>query len=299
VSAYIVSRAHIAAMVRLGLDGPTGRTAGADTAWPVLQWFAADPREAAGAADIADYTRRLETVRRELTRETAQRVAYLLMVANVASVSHRYPGDAPGDLPGPRPAYWIEPAPAFDIAGARRFSAVHGLSILAGYAYQSCELPGWPGSEAARFVDALRDALICALPGYSDGPWTVDDDAPEPAPTVPAAAPVRTFNPAAEDRNATIAAIRDALRRRTGRPWSVTGGRGTAWGWIRISSPPARRVGYGYLSDEDSATLAAALGLERVHMQGENIPASYAYRAEYIDRAEGRAPSTFGAPYWD
>lgn len=45
-----------------------------------------------------------------------------------------------------------------------------------------------------------------------------------------------------EDRNETIKIIRDALKRRSGKPWSVTGGRGTAWGWIRIDAPPARRT---------------------------------------------------------
>jgi len=100
-------------------------------------------------------------------------------------------------------------------------------------------------------------------------------------------------------RNETIGAIRSALRRRTGRAWSVTGGRGTAWGWIRIHATPARRVGYGYLSDEDRAELGRALGLEKAHQQGVSIPAGHDYRIEYVDRAEGRTPSRIGEPYWD
>lgn len=102
----------------------------------------------------------------------------------------------------------------------------------------------------------------------------------------------------AGDRDATIRTIRAALRRRTGRPWSVTGGRGTAWGWIRISAPPARRINHA-MTDDDRRDLAAVLGLDYVHHQGETIPASIDYRAEYIDRAEGRTPSRFGRPYWD
>jgi hypothetical protein len=114
------------------------------------------------------------------------------------------------------------------------------------------------------------------------------------------------------DRDATIARIRKALKERTGRTWSVKGGRGTAWGWIRISAPPARLVcgdgcgvgcthGRYYMSDDDMALLALALGkAERgVHFQGESIPASSDYRREYIDRAEGRTPETTGTPYWD
>lgn len=43
-------------------------------------------------------------------------------------------------------------------------------------------------------------------------------------------------------RDAVIDAIRKALKVRSGKPWSVTGGRGTAWGWITVESPPARRT---------------------------------------------------------
>lgn len=41
-------------------------------------------------------------------------------------------------------------------------------------------------------------------------------------------------------RNDVIAAIKTALQKRSGKSWSVTGGRGTAYGWIRIDAPPAR-----------------------------------------------------------
>lgn len=44
------------------------------------------------------------------------------------------------------------------------------------------------------------------------------------------------------DRNEAIQRIKTALRRRSGKAWSVTGGRGTAWGWINIDAPPARRT---------------------------------------------------------
>lgn len=102
------------------------------------------------------------------------------------------------------------------------------------------------------------------------------------------------------DRDEAIRQIRAALRRRSGRAWSVTGGRGTAWGWITITAPPARRVEYGSMSDTDRAELGELLGLDgRAHHQGVSIPAGSDYRAEYIDRAEGRAPTTVGVPYWD
>lgn len=100
------------------------------------------------------------------------------------------------------------------------------------------------------------------------------------------------------DRNEAIKIIRAELRRRSGKSWSVTGGRGTSWGWITITSPPARSPGYGRLSAEDQAELSELLSKE-VHFQGESIPASSDYRAEAIDRARGLTPTVVGKPYWD
>jgi hypothetical protein len=114
------------------------------------------------------------------------------------------------------------------------------------------------------------------------------------------------------NRDETIKRIRTALKARTGRTWSVRGGRGTAWGWITVSAPPARlvcRYACGptcshdryTLSADDEALLALALGFVegRSTYQGVSIAASSDYYREYIDRAEGRAPSVIGTPYWD
>lgn len=109
------------------------------------------------------------------------------------------------------------------------------------------------------------------------------------------------------DRDEAIKRIRAGLLARTGRAWSVTGGRGTAWGWITVEAPPRRRVDENdqpgpnnyYTSAEDRATLAKALGLDVVHFQGVSIPASSGHRQEYVDRAEGRTPSVYGQRYWD
>lgn len=101
------------------------------------------------------------------------------------------------------------------------------------------------------------------------------------------------------DRNETIKQIRTNLRSR-GLKWvSVTGGRGTAWGWIRISTQPSKGDEYGNMTEEQRAELAEALGLERVHFQGESIPASSAYYEEYIARSKGETPTRYGEVYWD
>lgn len=137
-------------------------------------------------------------------------------------------------------------------------------------------------------------------------------------------APVSTINHL-PTRDETILRIRRALRQRTGKSWSVTGGRGTAWGWIKIDAMPMDKLavyklkaghqdnstedweevvspdnqGKGHMTPSDREVLAEALGLESVHFQGVSIAASSAHYLEYIDRAEGRTPSVKGEQYWD
>ena len=103
-------------------------------------------------------------------------------------------------------------------------------------------------------------------------------------------------------RAEVIRAISQALRRRSGRAWSVTGGRGTAYGWLTISAPPSRRLhpGGSCMNDIDCAELGRLLGLGRpAFCQGEGIAASYDYRAEYLQRAHGDPVTISGKQYWD
>ena len=145
------------------------------------------------------------------------------------------------------------------------------------------------------------------------------------APPVPEA-PVEKYRPS-PDRNQTIKRIKTALERRSGKKWSVTGGRGTVWGWIKIDAPPARctwksrlKAGadkdsrdsdyedydaglgtkFGNMGPGDRAELGKLLGFERpVNHHGVNIAASNDHYNEYIDRAEGRSPAKVAQPYWD
>ncbi len=98
-------------------------------------------------------------------------------------------------------------------------------------------------------------------------------------------------------RDETIKQIRQALKNRTGRTWSVTGGRGTSWGWINITAPPRRMDGWA-MSAADQLTLSDALD-KTVHHQGESIPASNAHYQEFIERAEGRPVTAIAEAYWD
>ena len=124
------------------------------------------------------------------------------------------------------------------------------------------------------------------------------------------------------NRNDVIKAIKAALQRRSGKTWSVTGGRGTSYCWIHIDAPPARQTwrhrlpegaidrpenweGYdsgqpgGSTTPAELKELATLLGLDTVHGQGVSIPASHDYYREYLDRAEGRPVRKIAEPYWD
>ena len=97
-----------------------------------------------------------------------------------------------------------------------------------------------------------------------------------------------------------IARIRAGLVKRSGKQWSVTGGKGTAYGWLCIDAPPKRRIApYGYMSDADAAELKQLLNIDRVHPQGVKVMDSTDAYREYIARAEGRIPRKIAAPYWD
>ena len=125
-------------------------------------------------------------------------------------------------------------------------------------------------------------------------------------------------------RAAVIARIRAALKARSGKIWSVTGGTGTAYGWITIDAPPARRtwscrLKVGAVTDypqdyedydsgipgrtmspDDQRELGQLMGLDgKAHCQGVSIPASHEHYREYIDRAEGRTPRKIAEAYWD
>lgn len=97
-------------------------------------------------------------------------VGRMLLTENVRSVAYRYPGCDADQLPGSIgqtvDGYEFRrvPYPEYD------FGPVDGLSLLSCYEYQSCEHPDWRRSEAWRFCQSLRSALISVLPGYDAAP---------------------------------------------------------------------------------------------------------------------------------
>lgn len=86
----------------------------------------------------------------------------LLLDECVQSVQYRYPDDSLEDLPG----VIGESRTIYTHNHSARVSVVDALSLIGCYQYQSCEHPGWKGSVAYAFTEALLRALVYEIPGY-------------------------------------------------------------------------------------------------------------------------------------
>jgi hypothetical protein len=173
MSAYVVDKAHVDALVTAGLV--YGRRGG--VAWfdPIVPDGEHDhqPGQPWGSTAVETAERK----RRELTAETADRVGAMLWSENVRSVAHRYAeAGAPEswetlcDLPGPADFSPMDVA-AYKHRNGPVLAPVRVLKACDGYEYQSCEHPDWEQSEACAYLDALRRAMIRALPGYDSADW--------------------------------------------------------------------------------------------------------------------------------
>jgi len=147
MSAFVVGREHIRFLVEAGFRRP-------NQSWG-LGWFHAGNWHELKAGDY----------------DEAQRVGQMLWDENVQSVRSRYPDcKFNGDLPGPIGEDYIygEHRAIFgDLEPVAIFKAINCLD------YQSCEHDGWKDSEAFAYLDSLRHAVICSLPGYDSAPWEV------------------------------------------------------------------------------------------------------------------------------
>lgn len=140
MSAYIVSKAHIDALVTVAID-----------------------MRGQGSPDFDFYD---GTTRVKVTTMNASEIGAMLVGTCVESVSYRYPDDdvQAGELPGPADAYYLHP---YEYLRTREFIPAEVRDLVRGYEYQSCEHPGWAPSPAWYFCQALRDRLLDRLPGVS------------------------------------------------------------------------------------------------------------------------------------
>ncbi|HTE67055.1 MAG TPA: hypothetical protein VK736_12470 [Candidatus Binatia bacterium] len=144
MSAYMVSKAHIDAMLTAGLAR--------DQYGPLRWWVDDEPRSRDNM--------------QELTYQTADRVGAMLLAENRRSVNYRY------DENEPVPAYEFNRLPGYN----HKEHAVLVLKAIHGFDYQACECDDWWRTEARAFCVALSRHLESELPGYEDAPtWGIDD----------------------------------------------------------------------------------------------------------------------------
>ena len=155
MSAFVVDKRHIDALLTaaLELSGPEARMRYLAPGEPEDTDY--ERGEPWGRTAVANARARV----RYLTHENLTQVGRMLLFENMRSVGHRY--DESFGLP------------EYEYECGKILTPVQVLKALRCFEYQSCEHPGWHGSEGKAFCDALRDVAIRELPGYDEAEWEV------------------------------------------------------------------------------------------------------------------------------
>lgn len=158
MSAFMVGRQHINAMVTVFLYGPT-RPAGGFQRWEM-------PRH-----------HTYITQDHERNEITPDELGQLLWRENYRSVMGRYPDCNPDNLPGPND---FSPADIafYTFERSRTVPTVaQTYNMLRCYEYQSCEHDDWQTSPAHRFVEQLKDKLFQTYEDVKrDNTWEWTDE---------------------------------------------------------------------------------------------------------------------------
>jgi hypothetical protein len=150
MSAFIVSHAHINALVNYGN----------------LDRFGLTVRLADGSTLNFSHS------------EDLQRAATIMLAENYRSIQYRYPDtiENPQDAPGTIDE--LGQPIVFNFSSRYPTNPVHILSMCRCFDYQACETGDYEASDAARIVEAIRSRAIANLPGMDDAPWDWDMPAP-------------------------------------------------------------------------------------------------------------------------
>lgn len=170
MSAFMVSKDHIDALVHVALYGPSGAETGRQ--WEAPRWARHDPRTLVGPQEWRQCVRPYgRTASSSYVAITPDALGELLWIENERSIENRYPHDHVEMLNidyclGYQYAY----PHALALSCAATFKAISCLD------YQSCEHDGWPDSEAHRFLTELRECVCAVVPGYDKAAWEVSFD---------------------------------------------------------------------------------------------------------------------------
>lgn len=157
MSAFMVSKAHIDAIVATAIEGPS------------------DGVKGGGYGQANWYSIYFDNPSRKLDYESAHVLGEMLVKENLSSIHSRYPDtiDNPDDTPGPIEQYWLEQY-KFPIH-TKPLTVVQALKAIHCYEYQSCEHDEWESSQARRFCEGLTSRLIGCLPGYEQAEWELTE----------------------------------------------------------------------------------------------------------------------------
>ncbi len=139
MSAFVVDKAHINALVNAGLGGRDP-----------LTWYHNEKYH-------------------KLHYNNADEVGQMLLNECIRSVGARYQDSEVTDLPGRVDAEYL--IPFKHKLSYNPLPAVTVFSLINCYKYQSCETDDWEQTEAYAFCQQLEGRLIRNLPGYDDAPW--------------------------------------------------------------------------------------------------------------------------------
>ena len=154
MSAYIVSRQHIDALMVIIAEGP------AQSECTPEDW---------------ESNVRYANILPQNSENRLNDLGDMFIRENLSSIHYRYPNTLqnPENTPGPEDLYWTKKY--VYQRPARVPNVVEALKVIDCYAYQSCEHPEWETSEAYKICAKLREMLITALPGYNAAPWGWDE----------------------------------------------------------------------------------------------------------------------------
>lgn len=155
MSAFLVSEAHITALVDVAANGPSGH----GPRYPGDGWYSMKWSEDGVRLDSRQDP--------DLAGQMLWRECYL-------SVTDRYPDHETSGLPGPCDFSVADILTYTFKRPSKRLTAIEALKAIACYEYQSCEHPGWKDSAAYLFCRHLQSSLIATLPGWDEASWEID-----------------------------------------------------------------------------------------------------------------------------
>lgn len=177
MSAYMVSKRHIDALVTAGLTVPHPSRP-VRWFWPIITLAEREETEHRGNPFTGRSVELAQARQHVLSFEEASRVGQFLWSENALSVAYRYNESEEEHESLYEFEYWQDPTGprGISVLGREPYppNPLNILHAISGYTYQACEHPGWEWSEAHAYIESLTWAMIHRLPGYEGATRDID-----------------------------------------------------------------------------------------------------------------------------